>query len=142
MGDPVTGEGGTGTPFGESGLDHLSLTYVAPAMPQEALAISCIKALVSSDPLFEHRHETMNLAYDGIEKIDGIECHKLKINGKGGWTMFVDTSETPLIRRVEPDTSAVGEGTPGMKVELSIVFKDWKLNPEIPDDQFQIPPGD
>ncbi len=31
---------------------------------------------------------------------------------------------------------------PKMKLQLSIVFKNWKLNTEIPDDQFQIPPSD
>ncbi|MCK4659570.1 MAG: DUF2092 domain-containing protein [Phycisphaerae bacterium] len=84
------------------------------------------------------------MAYGGIEKIDGVECHKLQITlrGKGGWTLFVDTSDTPLIRRIEPDTSDVPENMPKMKLQLSIVFKNWKLNTEIPDDQFQIPPSD
>lgn len=144
MRDPMTGESGTSTSAGEGGLDNLSLTYVAPAMPQEAIAISYIEALASSDPFPKLYSESGGLAYAGIEKIDGVKCHKLQItlSGEGGWALFVDTSDTPLIRRIEPDTSDVPEDMPKIKMQLSIVFKDWKLNPEIPDDQFQIPPSD
>lgn len=144
MEHPMTGEGGIDTSPDEGGLDGLGLSYLAPGMPQESFAISYIEALVSSDPLPKLYPETASLTYDGTEKIDGVECHKLKItlSVKGGWTLFVDTSDTPLIRKIEPDTSDVPANMPKMKVDLSIVFKDWKLNPEIPDDQFQIPPKD
>lgn len=142
--DPMTGESGTWTPPSDGGLDNLSLDYLAPCMPHESIAISIIEALVSSDPYPELLPSTGGLAYLGSQKIDGVECHKLKIapSVKGGWYLFVDTSDKPLIRRIEPDTSDMPKGMPTIKMELSIVFKDWKLNIECPDKQFQIPPSD
>ena len=142
--DPMTGESGTSTPPGDGGLDSLSLNYLAPGMPHESIAVSIIKALVASDPYPKFLPSGSTLAYLGTQKVDGVECHKLKVglSVKGSWYLFVNTSEKPLIRRVEPDTSDVPKGMPGMKMELSIDFRGWKLNIECPDKQFQMPSSD
>lgn len=142
--NPMTGEGETTSLPGDGGLDNPSLSWVAPAMPHEAVAISYIEALVSSDPFPRLFPESWSVSYDGTEIVEGVECHKLKITlgEKGGWTLFLDTSEAPLPRKIEPDTSDVSAEMPEMKMRLSIVFRDWKLNPEIPDDQFRIPSED
>ncbi|MCK4659569.1 MAG: DUF2092 domain-containing protein [Phycisphaerae bacterium] len=63
--DPMSGESGTSTPPGEGGLDNLSLTYVAPAMPQEVIAISYIEALTSSDP-YPKLYSSINIGGGGV----------------------------------------------------------------------------
>ena len=102
-----------------------------------------IQALVSNDPYAKWmRQSSGRLDYLGTEEIARLECHKLKrtLSVKGGWYLFIDTSASPLIREVHPDTSDVPKGMPNMKMDLSIVFTDWKLDIDLPDEQFQIPP--
>ena len=134
MKDPISGKSGTTTPPGDGGLDDVSLTYIAPAMSHEWIAKALIEALVSSDPYEELSPGSGGLEYLGTQKIDGVECHELKWTF---WTMFVDTGDKPLIRRVKPDTSDTTKETPKIKMDLSIAFKDWKLDIEIPDKRWR-----
>jgi hypothetical protein len=141
--NPLTGESATNTPRREGGLDNLLLNYLAPAMPQEEHALRVIRALISNDPYAKWmRQVSGSLAYLGTEEVDGRECHKLKrtLSGKGGWYLFIDASESPLLREVRPDTSEASQEMCNMKMDLSIMFTDWKLDVDLPDERFQIPP--
>jgi len=85
--DPMTGEAGTMERTGKSDLNNLRLTYLAPAMPQEDIAIAYVSAIVSTDPVSKMYASDGELTYVDVEEVEDMDCHKLKValSGKGGW---------------------------------------------------------
>ena len=94
--------------------------------------------------------------YLGEEKLDGVACHHMRLRQRlpGPQNLNFDVevwsekSDTPVVRRMMADLSAVSRNAPQFKgrnvvVILDIRYRNWQLNPSIPAEAFTFkPPAD
>ena len=89
-----------------------------------------------------------NIAYIGLEEVDGKKMDHLRLTQSGvDWELFIEHGKTPLVRRLTADMSkAMAESAPearDVKMEVTVKFGDWKTNADIPDERFAFtPPAD
>ena len=87
-------------------------------------------------------------SHAGFEVVDGARCHHLKFSQDVmDWQAWVDAGERPLLRKFSPDMSKqfakAGERMPqmkAMKMTMATHFRNWSVNPEIPDSRFTFTP--
>jgi len=104
--------------------------------------------LMREDPYASMMDGVTSAQYLGVEEQPGPAAHHLKfIQEEFDWDLWVQTGETPLILKVVPDISksiqkAVQEGAAAkdMKFDLAVTFKNWKVNPDLPEDTFAFAP--
>jgi hypothetical protein len=113
---------------------------IEPRLGHGDLADEIVGALVSTDPYKKLTTCCHKLEYLGAEDSDGVECHELQCSLKlqGGWCLLISGGEAPRLLGVRQ--ASYGEASsPNDKNE--VFFKNWKLNIDVPADQFRIPPA-
>ena len=89
--------------------------------------------------------------YVGMDEIEGAQYHHLKFYQEEiDWEIWVQAGEQPLVHKIVPDLSRqlaqARQITPDMgemKMETTVRFENWAVNPDLPDALFVFtPPAD
>jgi thiol-disulfide isomerase/thioredoxin len=77
------------------------------------------------------------------EEVDGVQCHRCRLLREDiDWDIWIEAGERPLVQKIVPDFSKQFANGPaqlkGAKMEVSVVFKDWNVNPEFADADFVV----
>ncbi|MCA9423677.1 MAG: DUF2092 domain-containing protein [Candidatus Omnitrophica bacterium] len=89
--------------------------------------------------------DASKIAYHGIEEKDGVKCHHLEVFREGpGFQLYIQEGDQPVVRAIVPDTKMMEERlsyrVPGIQVEISFSFDDWKVNQPIDPSVFAFTP--
>jgi len=117
---------------------------------------SCLGAFFAQDPVKELLDGVTNALYVGKEKRGEVECHHMRFFQKEmDWELWVQVGERALVQSVTVDLgrtfektmgeveevrSGTGEMLKNMKMTVSVVFKEWQFNPELPAGCFTFTP--
>ncbi|HEY9778383.1 MAG TPA: DUF2092 domain-containing protein [Planktothrix sp.] len=98
--------------------------------------LSLLEALVAPDPYGLLMQGVTGAKLVGNEKIDGVDTQHLHFSQKDlVWDIWVDSGSQPWIRRVVPDVSSIlshyNGPAKGMKMELTINYKDLQADPKL-----------
>ncbi len=139
-------------------LNQVGLSFTGPGAGMGVKLL--LAAMADSEPtsLLERTDE---VAYIGVEKVDGRKAHHLRIvlRRSGGSKekkrtfpvhAWVAKGKRPLLLKLAPDMekmmqamgSKVPKATTDMKTELVIRFKDWAVDKELPPERFAFTPPD
>ncbi|MEW6236713.1 MAG: redoxin domain-containing protein [Candidatus Omnitrophota bacterium] len=131
------------------------LTTIPPESTPAAMMTSFhalfIDFLFKKDPFNALLKYVDSGEYLGEEESNGVLCRHVRFSLEDlKWEMWVDAGKTPLIRKIAPDFSASLAKTTGkaagvtqVKIEMSIEYDGWKINPELSENDFKfIPPED
>jgi thiol-disulfide isomerase/thioredoxin len=100
--------------------------------------------LLQDDPMAAIAGQTKAMEYRGIEELDGVACHRLRLEeDELSWDVWVTDGDTPLLKRVQPDLTKLmteraaefGAMTISVQVDL-----DWRLSVAEHDFAFTAPP--
>lgn len=92
-----------------------------------------VMAIVRDDPAAALLGQAREVAYQGIVKIDGIECHWIKANGKERECQFwIATGVQPWLRRI-----TIHE-TGSLSNKTVIDVNHWEANPQFAPDDFKV----
>jgi hypothetical protein len=133
-------EGGVGdAPDDLSGL--MFLYDIAPLMAHDAVINDLLEALLAEDPYRALVGVTGTWSYLGTEEIEGVECHELlyAFPKDNRWHVFISTGEAPVVTEVRVTWPAQPGKNPA-RCTHSAVFTDWRLDADIPESMFAIPP--
>lgn len=83
----------------------------------------------------------------GEEDVDGVACRRLRFSQEDwDWDIWIEKGETPYPRKLSPDWARALFGGMGeeemkkIKLEVTLLLKDWKANPEIAAETFKFEP--
>ena len=93
--------------------------------------------LLSTEPSAGLIGDASKVVYHGTETKEGVSCHRIEIFRPGpGFNLFVEEGDRPVVRAIVPDTAMMEQQLsfriPGIQVEVSFAFADWKVNEPIP----------
>jgi len=111
-----------------------------------------VSALLRTDPYAVIMDGVSEGKYLGQQEIDGAKHHHVKFSqDELDWEMWVATGQKPLLKKIVPDMSKtfakLADTLPAqlkdLKMQMTIVFDNWALDVNIPEDAFtfQPPPG-
>jgi hypothetical protein len=129
-------------PKGRDVLGRLFDLYdIAPFSGHGSVANDLLEELLVDDPAApgsSFMGSAHRLTDGGIEKVDGVDCHKLRygLRVQGGYDLLVEDGATPVLRQVRPLRDPTE--TPDY-VEQSTTFRNWKFDVALPGDQFAMP---
>src|SRR4030095_7178093 len=110
---------------------------------------------LAKDPFVAMLEGTTNVQIAGTEKIDGHDCQRVRLLQEGcAWDLWIDSGEQPLIRKIFSDLGAMMRAMAGkqdggdeatdalkeMKMEATMTFKNWALNPDLKPATFAFTP--
>jgi peroxiredoxin len=108
-----------------------------------------MNALAGNDPASVMLEGVTAGRFVGDEDLDGRKVHHLAFQQpEMDWEVWVDAGDSPLPRKLTFDPSkAMQEGAPegmeSMTMIITVLYKDWETNVDIPDDRFVFtPPAD
>lgn len=122
-------------------LSGLSTSTGSGAMDMTIIA----KFLTQDNPYDEIMAKVKGASYIGLEEMNGMKCHHLKlVTDETDFDVWVREGKKPLVNRIVPDVSKAfekaGDEMPAqmknMKMDVEIVFKNWEVNIDLPDDTF------
>jgi len=107
-----------------------------------------IDSILSKDTYKYITENVLKIGYVGLEKINEVQYHRLKFEQKeGDWDIWINAGDKPIILKSVPDIKKLMEkagksnvGATNPKAEMILIFKNWKLNEEIPDEKFKFTP--
>ncbi len=113
--------------------------------------ISVLGALVLSDPYDWLMEDVASVKYVALEKLDGgVYHHVVLVHEDTDWNLWIASDGAPLLKMMIPDLTraitAAAKDSPdlaGVKLDVTMLFENWAMNPEIPDARFAFdpPPG-
>ena len=108
-------------------------------------------SLVAAKPYESIMQGVVEGKHLGSEKVDGVPCHHMSFVGDlYDWEVWVAEGKAPLVRRLVPDLSKVVAAAAaeqpqmkGLRVTMTVAFKDWKPDAQLADERFTFtPPAD
>lgn len=107
-----------------------------------------LEDLIPPDGYTELMQGVLEARYLGTEAIEGAECHHLRfIQPEFDWDIWVEAGERPLLRRHATDISKqmaemeeLQPALKGMKMESFTLYRNWEVNPGVPDSAFAFTP--
>ncbi len=84
--------------------------------------------------------------YIGAERLGDVPCHRVRFYEKNmDWDMWVRTGDRPIVMKIVPDFAREialrkQSGQPETSVEMRLLFEDWNLEGEVPDETFAFAP--
>lgn len=125
-----------------------ALTACGTSTRQEFGIPACVGMLLCDDPYRAVMTGVARTEYLGMEDIDGIACHRIKLfRHNDDWQLWIGPDEEPLLRRFVPDLSPtlaravpLNPGMEGMTIETAVAFQNWQTNINLPEDQFRFTP--
>ena len=112
-----------------------------------------VKYIIHENPYELIMEEVKSGEYSGLEDLNGTKFHHLKLTAdldgeETDFDVWVNEGENSLIHKIVPDMSKAlaksGEDMPGgyenMKANVEMVFKNWEVNVNLPDDTFVFSP--
>ncbi len=104
-------------------------------------------SLVADDPSAAILEGVQGATFVGVEDAEGVKCSHLKIvQSDMDFDLFVQAGDKPLLLKVIPDMtkamSAMGDRMPvkDMKMSVSVVFSNWKVDEPVPAGKFAFTP--
>jgi peroxiredoxin len=88
------------------------------------------------------------IEYVASDEVDGVRCHRCRLlRDDISWDIWIEAGHRPLVHKIVPDFSKQFANGPARlkdaKMESSVVFTEWNLNPQFADAEFAINlPGD
>lgn len=104
-----------------------------------------IGKLVKANPREAILEEISDVAYAGLEEVDGKKAHRLQLTRKDmKWNLWVQDGPEPLVRKLSPEISnallsQIDDAPPQMKdtkMELVINFEQWNVKGPLPENAF------
>lgn len=106
------------------------------------LNFAFVRELMETNPYAAIMSDVKNLTYVGSEKIDNLDCDRVRITqGEFVRDIWVTKSTAPMLLKVSPDmTAGMNERArkAGNKILLSFQFKDQILNTTMNDGRFEV----
>ncbi|MBI3468999.1 MAG: DUF2092 domain-containing protein, partial [Planctomycetes bacterium] len=106
-----------------------------------------IPALLAADPAKTWLEGVTGGQHLGEETIDGAKCHHLRFfQPQMDWDVWIESGDRPLLRKIVPDMSkTLAQAAPlqafgNVKMETSLVLRDWQPNAAIAADVFRFQP--
>lgn len=74
--------------------------------------------------------------YQGVENLEGVECHKIRFGRKPyPIEAWFQTGDKPLLMRISPDTvqleKTLSARMPDIEIDIKVLYSDWQINPAI-----------
>lgn len=124
-------------PTMEENFEKHEFRYVTAGL----LHFAFVRELMEINPYAAVMKDVRELQYIGTEKVDGLDCDRVRITGEFIRDIWVTKSKAPMLLKVEPNmTASLSEKSQkaGNKILLSMVFKDQILGKSMNDGRFDV----
>ncbi|CAN5142619.1 redoxin domain-containing protein [soil metagenome] len=124
-------------PTMEENFEKHEFRYVTAGL----LNFAFLRELMEINPYAAIMKDVRQVQYVGTEKVDGLDCDRLRITRDFVRDIWVTKSNAPMLLKVEPDMTA---GLPekarkaGNKIFLSLMYKDQILGKSMNDGRFDV----
>ncbi len=111
-----------------------------------------VNVLIDENPYDLISEGIKNMQYVGLEDSNDMKLHHLKMTAdledeETDLDVWINEGKKTLVHKIIPDVAEVlkrsGQEMPGfqdMKMDVELVFKNWEVNKNIPDDTFVFSP--